>query len=208
MKNYIIIEGLDGSGSSYNYEKLIASEKFSILSKELYIRDKRYNDNSNWWELEPNEIQKRLEFYAERNIKQNQSITELIKENHVIQLKGFVTTLIVHSYFLKKNIDQLLMELDLLNLKDFVKANVIFAIYAPSKLRNERFEERKNKGELTKFDIITLSEEYEDFWLNCIKELNKSKIFGEIVLLDNSDTNVYERRIKNEIFKLTKLSVE
>lgn len=207
MNNYIIIEGLDGSGSSYTYNQLLKTGKFSYLSQDYYLREKRYNDNNKWWEANKVEIENRFKFYIQRNFRQNEVTKKILKENHVIQLKSFVTTLIVHSYFLKKQLSEVLVELNLVNNNNLVKAHKIFAIYAPSKLRNERFLDRKIKGELTEFDLITLSEDYEKFWLKSIGELAKSNIFGEIILLYKSNSDIYETKISHNISNLSNLKL-
>lgn len=197
---YVIIEGLDGSGSTYNYEKLLETGKFQVLAKECYLTNQIYNDYSNWWEMPKEQINKRLDFYLKRNIKQNSESFKLLKSSNVIQLKGFITTLIVHSYFLDDTLEELIDKyIDKIS-ENLTKATIIFAIYAPSHIREIRFEERKEKKTLTNLDILTLNKDYEEYWKESIEKLNKLGCFGEIRLLDNTHSDG-DKKIKKELSK-------
>lgn len=200
MGKYLVIEGLDGSGSSFTYENLIRDMNFLTLSEESYKRDDNYLDTKEWWKLSNKDIEKRMNFYYKRNLFQNQLVKENLNKGNLLQLKSLVTTLIVHGWFLGKTVEELLAlyEIPL----DYLKPDLTIAIFASNEVRIKRFEKRKLDNLLTLLDKITLENSYEKYWLKSVKELNEKGTLGKIIILNNDNSDVYENLIGVELKKL------
>lgn len=174
FKRSLIVDGIDGCGKSTLCEWL------NLWSYKDIMHQKFVDDVPCWWNSTPSSIYKRLQFYIDDNIR----IMNYLKNNsRVYSMKGLLSTIAIHTFFLDRNYKKLLDRyVDIFNGE--VK---VLLVSCDKDVRKKRMYMREKK---TEFDLITLSDEYESYYSSVVK------MFSERVrttTIDNSES-------KNELF--------
>lgn len=189
---YIVVEGIDGSGSSYTFDLIQNKLNLKGISRQdVKNRADDFNLIPKWWNEGEGYILDRFKHYIDINRSLNRAALNNTKD--VVQLKGYLTTFMTHSWFLKSRTKEMMD----ITMNRIVKTpDITLLAFADSSVREKRFEERKLNNTLTEFDLLTLNPEFERHCLKMFNLFKESNLLGEMYILDSTDKEKYKQDFK------------